>query len=226
MTYWPRFLRSSVGRKQVVALTGLGLIVFLLAHLAGNLLILAGPEAFDGYAGALENNPLLIPVELVLAATFLIHIALALKLNVENRRARPQRYLVPNSRGQRNVFNSTMVFSGAITLIFLVIHLINFKFAAREVRLEDGRVIDGSLYWLVVHFFKSSRLYVLWYLFAVLVLGSHVAHGFNSLFQTLGVKPDAYSRLIQILSLILGALLAIGYGSLPLFAVFFVEYPK
>lgn len=214
-----RALNSSIGKKQLVAITGLGLCGFLVAHLAGNFLIFAGPEAFDGYAKSLEDNPLLIPMEAGLLAIFLVHIALALKSFLENRKARPQSYVMKESAGRENVMNKTMPISGVIILAFVVFHLIEFKFGDRNVTLADGRAVD-SLYWLVVTYFQSSILYVVWYVFAVCVLGAHVGHGLQSACQTLGINHPKYTPAIKWASVGFGFVVAVGYGILPIYCLF------
>lgn len=225
MSLLTRVLRSSVGRKQIVALTGLGLLGFLALHLAGNLLLLVGPEKFDAYAHSLEENPLLIPAEIGLAAVFLIHIAMALKLNLENRAARPQGYLARGSRGARNAANSTMAFSGILVLVFVIVHLLNFKFASRSATFPSGAVREGSLYWVVVAYFQRNLLYVAWYLAAVAVLALHLSHGFQSVFQTLGLQHPKYRRAIEWAGAAVAFIVALGYGVLPVYACFFVKSP-
>ncbi len=227
MSLLRRTLRSSIGRKQIVAITGLGLVLFLVGHLAGNLLLLIGHEAFDEYAQMLEKNPLLIPAEIILLSMFLVHVGLALKTNLENRSARSQAYIVSGSTGKKNFFNSTMVATGIITLIFLILHLIHFKFGERPVgRFPDGTVLEGSLYVAVVLYFKESFLAVVWYVVAVTVLSFHVTHGFQSAFQTLGIHHNRYTPMIRWTSIGLGAIIAIGYSILPLYCKFGVELER
>lgn len=225
MTLLRRVLRSSIGRKQLVALTGIALMGFLVVHLAGNLLLFAGREAFDDYAAFLESNPLLIPAEIVLLALFLVHIGLALQVNYENRRARATRYVVQKTRGAKNPANTTMVFSGLIVLIFMVLHLLNFKFADRvPVTTETGETIE-SLYWVVINFFQASFFYVVWYILAVCVLGLHVSHGFRSVFRTLGLEHPGYMGALRWCGIGFGVIVAVGYSVLPIYA-YFQELPQ
>jgi succinate dehydrogenase / fumarate reductase cytochrome b subunit len=219
MTWFGRVLASSVGRKQLVALTGLLLCGFLIFHLAGNLLILAGAEKFDAYAKFLHDNAALVIVaEIGLIALFVTHIGLALRLTAENHRARGGRYGVRNDRGSRTVASETMAVSGLIVLAFLVIHLINFKFADRT-----ASPYDGSLYRVVVSLFQGSVGYVIWYVIASCVLGLHLSHGLQSAFQTLGVQHPRYSPWLRRAGYGFAALIAVGYSILPIFARWYAE---
>lgn len=204
---------TSIGKKQCVAITGLLLCLYLLLHLVGNLFLFAGPETYNGYAKALEENPLLLPAEIALLLLFVFHIYFALRVTAENRRARPVSYVIEASEGTRTLASSTMWISGLITLVFLGIHLYNFRF-------PDERRHD--LYRLVVTTFQNPA-YAAWYLFAVVVLGLHVGHGLQSAFRSLGVMHPVYTRIIKWSSRIFGVVVAAGYGCLPVWAYFFTR---
>ena len=197
---------KSIGKKQLMALTGLGLCVFLAVHLAGNLLVFKGPEAFNGYARSLEANVLLLPAEIALALTFVLHVALAIRVTLDNRAARPVRYVVKVSEGTSTIASRTMFLSGSLTLVFIVLHLIHFKFAGAE---------RQDLHRLVLTTFHSLP-YVVWYVFAVCVLGMHVGHGFQSAFRTLGVMHPNWTPLIRWTSRVFGVVVAAGYASIPI----------
>jgi succinate dehydrogenase / fumarate reductase cytochrome b subunit len=198
-----------------MALTGLALCGFLVIHLAGNLLLFAGAEKFNGYARFLEENPLLIPAEIVLFLTFALHIYLGVRVSLENRRARPDRYAVQGKKGGRTLASSTLWISGGITLVFLVLHLIHFKLADRT---------GTTLYHIVVTAFHSLP-YSAWYVLAVCVLGLHVGHGMQSACRSLGLHHPKYAPAIRWASYLFGALVAIGYASLPIWAYLFTRNP-
>lgn len=224
MSLLGRALRSSIGKKQIVALTGLALVLFLVGHLAGNLLLLLGQEAFDAYAAALEGNPLLIPIEIILLTIFLLHVGLALKSSLENRSARDEAYVIRGNRGKKNFANSTMVFSGVVILVFLILHLLHFKFADRPAGLlPDGTILEDSLFVTVVLFYKQSLAQTAWYVLAVCIVGFHVSHGFQSAFQSLGIHHGRYTPCLKWTSVGLGIVLALGYAILPLYCRFAVE---
>lgn len=215
MTWIGRFLTSSIGRKQTVAVTGLLLCIFLILHLLGNLLLVAGRAGFDEYALFLEEKPLLvIGGEIALAILFFAHIGLASRLAFENRLARQARYVVRNDRGAATTASRTMFLTGAIVLVFLVLHIANFKFGERP---------DGSLYLLVVGTFQDSVGWVVWYVFANAALGLHLSHGVQSAFRTLGLQHPKYTPWIRNLSLAFAIVIATGYIFLPVYCRWFVE---
>ena len=207
---------SSIGKKQAMALTGLGLCAFLVVHMSGNFLLFAGPEKFNGYANYLEHHPLLIPAEIGLALLFLVHIVLAARVTLENRRARPVRYAVQHSEGGRSFASSTMWISGAVTLVFLILHLKHFKFG--------GEAKTANLHLLVVTTFHSVP-YVVGYVAAVSILGLHVGHGVQSAFRTLGIDHPRFNPLIRWGSCLFGVYIAVGYASLPIWAYLATRSP-
>jgi succinate dehydrogenase / fumarate reductase cytochrome b subunit len=213
MTWLYKSFSTSIGKKQLMAITGLALVGFLVLHLGGNLLIFLGPEAFNGYAQRLEENPLLIPAEIALLLLFIAHVLLALIVSVGNRRARPSRYARKAREGGKTIASSTMLLSGSLILVFIVIHLINFKFASRE---------GTTLYHLVIDKFHSLP-YVCWYVAAMVVLAFHVGHGFQSAFRTLGFVHPKYTPALIWVSKGLAVAFAVGYGAIPIWAYIFAR---
>ena len=197
-------LTSPVAKKMIMAVTGLIWYGFLVGHLLGNLLLLKddGGATFDAYATFLINHPLLIPAELFLILTFFTHVYMAVKLSVENRRARPTQYQMTKSSGGRNFASSTMAYTGSFTLIFIILHLVTFKYGER---------IDGSLYMLVENTFQQTG-YVVWYVLAMAILGFHLFHAFQSAFQTLSIR----SKKVQKIGLSLCVIIASGFALLPI----------
>ncbi len=120
-------LRSTIGKKLIMAVTGLLLYGFALTHMAGNLLLIPGQEAFDAYAHLLETNPLLPLAELGLVALFGVHIACAFSLTFDNKKARPVDYDDKQWAGARSLGSSTMIISGVVVMVFLVIHIYDFR---------------------------------------------------------------------------------------------------
>src|SRR5262245_8333864 len=136
MLGWPcmnllRYFNSSVGKKFIMAVTGLLLSGFLVVHLAGNLLLLKGEAVFNHYAEALEANPALPIAEIALAAIFVFHIIVGLKLAFENKQARPTPYEVSASKGGKTFASLTMPYTGSLLLVFLFVHLKTFRFTER-----------------------------------------------------------------------------------------------
>lgn len=205
---------SSIGKKVWVACAGLLLCVFLVTHLAGNLLLLVGEGTFNHYAETLEENPLILPAEIILAALFLGHILISLHLKHKNRKARPVRYEVSNDKGARTWGSRTMTYTGLLLLAFLIVHIRTFKFG------EESQ----GLFHLVITAFEN-KAYALFYVLAMAALGLHLSHGFQSAFQTLGVNHPRYAPLIKKSGLAFALIVAGGFAILPVWACFFRTAP-
>jgi succinate dehydrogenase / fumarate reductase cytochrome b subunit len=209
------FFNSSVGKKQVLALTGLALCGFLVTHLAGNLLILCSAESFNTYAHKLITNPLLIPAEIVLASLFLSHIGLAIKLTVENKAARPVGYYVKTRSGRGATFaSSTMPVTGMIVLVFMILHLIHFKFGPEYFATYNG-IEMRDFHKLIMETFSKPG-YVAWYVFAQICLGIHVSHGFSSAFQSLGINHPKYTPSLNCISKLYALAITVGFCLIPI----------
>lgn len=205
-------VHSSIGRKVMVAAAGILLCGFLVTHLAGNLFLLVGEGPFNRYAEALEENPLLLPAELGLAALFLIHIVTTLWLKWENRQARPVGYAIEASKGGRTPGSRSMALTGTFLLAFLIVHLKTFKFADKP---------DG-LFRLVMDSFARTP-YTLFYVAAMAGLGLHLSHGVQSAFNTFGVNHPKYTPLIKKAGMGFAALIAGGFALLPIWACYLVK---
>lgn len=213
------YLGVSVVKKQVMGLTGLLLCGFLVGHLAGNFLIFLGPEYFNAYGHALITNPLIYVAEAGLGALFIVHVGMAVKLILENNKARPVKYYMKTPTGRGSSFaSSTMPYTGALTAVFLVLHILQFKYGPYYTIVHGG-VEMRDLYRLVVEFYQSP-LAVLWYVVCMISLGIHVKHGFWSAFQSIGFSHPRYTPVLRNLSIAFAALVALGFASLPLFCFF------
>lgn len=204
-----RFLESSIGKKMMVAVAGLLLCGFLITHLLGNLLLFVGPGAFNKYAQTLEHNPLLPLAEIGLTVLFLIHIALSVRARIANAAARPIGYQVAADKGARTPGSRSMAISGSLILLFLIVHLKSFRFAAKEMR-------ESDMYQLVTSAF-TNPLYAGFYVLALIALGLHLSHGFQSGFQTLGLNHPRYTPLIRKAGLAFAVLVALGFISMPVY---------
>jgi succinate dehydrogenase / fumarate reductase cytochrome b subunit len=212
---------SSVGTKLLLALTGLALVGFLIVHLAGNLLLFWGPEKYNGYAHALISNPLVVPAELGLIAIFLLHVGKAMANFLANRQARPVAYETKAWAGgpsRKTWASTTMILSGLITLVFVPLHLVTFKYGADYASAEAG---VRDLYRLLIEVFQHPG-YVLYYVFAMAIIGLHLRHGVSSSLQSLGLIPARWTRAF----LTAGLLVALAVGGLfvliPVYIYFFV----
>lgn len=213
-------LKSSIGKKQIVAVTGLAMILFLVGHLAGNLFIFAGPEAFNGYAKKLAGlRPGLLVVEFGLLAVFLTHAHVTLLLVLENIKASGgSRYAVANTRGQRSWATKLRVYTGLFLLGFVVWHLLDFTFSDHH---GPRSLLNGEslgLYGVVYSSFLDpihSALYII----AMGCLGFHLAHGVQSFMQTFGLSHPKYTPMVQKISNVFAFLIAGGFSSIPIYVL-------
>ena len=208
---------TSIGSKILIALTGLALGIFLIAHLAGNLLFLLGPDAFNQYAHGLVSNPLVYVAEAGLMAVFLLHIGKTLTGFLANRAARPERYAAnkwaktKNAASRKSLASTTMIVTGTIMLLFVVSHLITFKFGTYYETADGVR----DLYRLQVEIFSHPG-YVAFYLVAMGVIFAHLWHGLSSAAQSLGIDHPNWTPRIVVLGRAVTAVIAGGFFILPI----------
>ena len=214
-------LNSSIAKKQIVAVTGLVLVLFVIAHLAGNLFIYGGPRALNGYSRQLHSfGPLLLLARLGLLAAFLTHVVVTYFLVLENIKARgPKRYQVdapPLSWSQR-----LMPYSGAYLFLYVIWHIMDFALIDQQ---GPRSFINGhsyGLYGVVVNAF-ADPLQVLLYIIAMCFLGLHLAHGVESFIQTLGFKHARWANGLKSFSEYFALAMVIGYSSIPVYVYFIV----
>jgi succinate dehydrogenase / fumarate reductase cytochrome b subunit len=194
MSTFRRAFSSSVGTKLLIGLTGLALFVYLILHLIGNALIFAGRDFFNEYSHKLISNPLIVPIEIGLLAIFILHIYKAVRMWLANQAARPVRYAKRERAGhtsRKSLSSSTMILSGIVTLLFVLIHVKQFKYGTWYVAAGDGAVRD--LYRLEREVFQSP-IWVAFYAISTLIVGLHLRHGISSAFQSLGLDHPVYTR--------------------------------
>jgi succinate dehydrogenase / fumarate reductase cytochrome b subunit len=217
-----RALSTTVGSKFLVALTGLLLVGFLVAHLAGNLLILLGGDKFNAYGHALISNPLVIPAELGLLGLLLVHMFKAIAHVLRGRGARPQGYEKKTWAGgpsRKSWASTTMALSGIFLLTFLVVHIVTFKFGPYYPSAEAG---VRDLQRLVVEVFKNP-LYAAGYVVAMGIVGMHLRHGISSAFQSLGLMSNsAWTTRLLGLGLTLAVVIAGGFALIPVWVYLFL----
>jgi succinate dehydrogenase / fumarate reductase cytochrome b subunit len=214
-------MSSTIGTKVIIALTGIALFGFLVTHLAGNLLILAGPGAFNSYSHKLISNPLIYIAEAGLALLFVVHIWKTVGNYARNRGARPAAYAVKKPAGHtsRKTLSSTwMIFSGTMILIFLVLHIWTLKFGAYYASAEPG---VRDIYRLTVETFSKPG-YVIWYVFAMILVGMHLRHGISSALQSLGAIPEGVTRTVLVAGAVVAVLIAGGFALIPVWVYLFL----
>jgi succinate dehydrogenase / fumarate reductase cytochrome b subunit len=219
---------STVGKKLLTGMTGVGLMVFIVLHLAGNLNLLIGKDAFNGYTHKLEGlGELLVIGELGLLAVFLLHIASAVGVWRRNRSARAVRNRVVHSKGppsRETLASRSMIVTGGVLLVFTALHVFQFRFGPSVhegyvTRLDNEQVRD--LHRLVVETFQQLP-FVVTYMAVMLFLGMHLRHGFWSAFQSIGALTPRLRPLAFSAGVVVAALLALGFFILPLYLYLFV----
>ena len=218
MGWLSQSLNSSIGKKFVMAVTGICLILFLIIHLLNNLSMYLGPETYTTVVKSLDGiKPLIRVIEIILAVVFFFHILNGTRLWWENRKARPEKYAVNGSSKNSTLFSRTMIQTGSIVFIFLILHLqtmwYSFNFGSAHA--------DHSYYYFVADSFHNSILLSGFYIVAVILLGFHLNHGFQSAFQTFGWNHKKYFPLIEKIGFIYSIIMAIGFASIPVYFLFF-----
>jgi len=187
-----RVFSTSVGTKLLIGITGLALFIYLLIHIAGNLLVFFGPAVFNRYAYVMEvGNPLLPVIEIGLLLVFLLHVYKAVRMFVANQSARPVGYVRKKYAGRpsrKSLASSTMIVSGLWLLIFIVIHVKAFRFSPEYEWPAGGR----DLYRQEMETF-ANPLMVGFYVLSMVIVGSHLWHGVASSFQSLGADNATWT---------------------------------
>ena len=214
---------SSIGKKFLMSLAGIFLILFLLVHLSINLLVILfdDPMVFNRAANFMAGNIVIKVVEIVLFGALLLHVIYALILQIQNWIARPRRYTKANY-SNTSFFSKFMIHTALIILTFLVIHFMDFYF-----RFKFGSageiVVNGEVYHdfatEVVDKFKMLP-FVIFYIAAFMFLGFHLIHGFQSAFRTLGLDNRKYTPVVQALGVIYSVVVVAGFSVIPLVIYF------
>jgi succinate dehydrogenase cytochrome b subunit len=211
------FFRSSVGKKFVVAITGVILIVFVLGHLLGNLQIFLGPDWINSYAEHLrELGPFLWVIRAFLLINVLLHIFYTISLALENRRARPERY-AKKEHIKATFASRSMALSGLVVLAFILYHLAHFTVRVTDPRfllLKADPLNRYDVYSMMVYGFQNyfvSGFYVL----GMFLLALHLSHGSSSFFQSLGLNDKKLAPRLATAGRVLAWLIFAGYVSIP-----------
>jgi succinate dehydrogenase / fumarate reductase cytochrome b subunit len=216
MSWLVTYVRSSIGAKHVMAVTGLLLILFVIVHMLGHFGMFAGRDAYNTYAHTLQSLGALKWIArgglLVLAV---VHVGAALRLVAINNAARPVAYAM--YKPKRTTFAArTMRWTGLIVLAFIVYHLVHFTFG--QIQPEYFHKLDPAgrydAYSMYVRGFQNLGVYIS-YLVAMALLCIHLSHGTSSLFQSLGLRHPKYSPLLDKIGPLAGLLFFVGYMAPP-----------
>ncbi len=211
---------SSIAKKQIVAVSGLLLVGYLVFHLTMNLLIYFGPNAFNRFPEAAKATGNVLHVaEAGLAAIFLIHIMFTVWVVIENRRARGKGYEVKRATGKRSLATRLMPYTATVLLLFLIIHLRDYTLADHHGYRSVIGAQNLGLFGLVINSFQNPFRMV-FYLIAMFSVGFHLAHGIQSVFQSFGVNHPTYTPAIQKISTAIGLFFAVAFSSIPLWGYY------
>jgi len=212
--YW----QSSIGKKLVVAVTGLAMVLFLAGHLTGNLLIYAGRDAFNEYAEFLHSaghGALIWIARIGLLVVVTLHVWATILLTKENRSARKQEYAY-KATIQASKSSRLMIWSGLTILAFIIFHILHFTV---RVNSHLSTLGETDPYRMVIAGFQAgflNFLVVLFYIIAMTLLCSHLSHGVASIFQTLGLRSKKASELIHKISVGYAVVIWAGFISIPI----------
>ena len=217
-----RLLTSSIGRKFVMGITGLGLCGFLVVHLAGNLFLYHGADKFNDYAHKLHEQEWLPLAEAGLFGLFVLHIVLAFVTTFENKSARSIGYGRKQTKIRGTIFANPpanwMFISGAVILGFLILHIADMKLGMRpDVKYLDEH--DPAAPFANTTAVLKTPLSAAVYILGTIFLGFHLSHGFSSAFQSLGLNHPKYTPLVKIVSVVFAIIVAAGFCSLPIMAI-------
>ncbi|HMU69800.1 MAG TPA: succinate dehydrogenase cytochrome b subunit [Chitinophagales bacterium] len=226
MNWFSTFLTSSIGRKVVMAVTGLFLISFLIVHCTINAMIFFndGGESFNKAAHFMGTNVIIRTMEIVLFLGIILHIVQGFMLSAKNRAARPTGYAVTNPGANSKWYSRSMTLLGTLILLFLVMHISHFWTHSRlggiggispldETMIGDKEVLN--LYALMISTFQSPVVLIV-YILGVISLCWHLVHGFQSAFQTLGVNHKKYTPVIKGIGIVFSILICALFAAMPL----------
>jgi len=211
------FYRSSIGKKFIVAVTGIILMLFVIGHLLGNLQIFIGPDWINGYAQHLRDlGPLLWVIRGVLIITVLLHIFFTILLAIENKRARPKGY-AKKETVKASFASRHMVVSGLVVLAFIIFHLLHFTVRNIDPRfplLKNDPLNHYDVYSMMVYGFQNVYVSA-FYIVGLFLLTLHLTHGSSSFFQSLGLNNQKLTPRLALAGRILAWALFVGYAAIP-----------
>ncbi len=212
------FYDSSVGKKILMSATGIFLCVFLIEHLMGNMLLFVGEEVYDTYSEFLAHNVYLFiimrTIEIGLFVSMFLHAYLGINLYFKNKATRPQKYEMKKAPEGTLLASRVTMITGTIVLLFLIIHLKSFFYPTR---FTSEKL---SPYQLVAEAFANPA-YSIFYIVALVFLGYHLRHGFQSAFQTLGLRTKSYIKLLDAIAVFFWLVIPLGFATMPIYFLWF-----
>jgi len=219
-----KFVNASIGRKFLMSISGLFLILFIAVHLTVNLLLIFDDsgDLYNNAAHFMVTNPFIRTMEPILGLGFLIHIIWSFILEYRYLNARPIRYSKRKSGANSSWESRNMFVLGALVLVFLIIHIIDFYWVIRfRPEVMESATVSGlemeDTYTLVANLFKTSIIYDIFYVIGAVLLGFHLSHGFWSAFQTLGMNNKNWMKRLQSVGMVYALIVAVGFSVIPLY---------
>ena len=204
--------QSTIGRKFLMALSAMFLLVFLLIHLSVNLLSIFSEDAFNTASHFMGYNPLIqFVMQPVLVAGVIFHFVMGFVLEMKNKNARPVKYAVANNSGNSSWSSRNMIISGAVILAFLGLHMYDFWMHEMNYKYVEALSISETRYWEELHAKFADLWRVIFYAVSFVLLGLHLSHGFQSSFQSIGARHPKYLKCVNTLGTWYSILIPLGF---------------
>ena len=204
--------QSTIGRKFLMALSAMFLLVFLLIHLSVNLLSIFSEDAFNTASHFMGYNPLIqFVMQPVLVAGVIFHFVMGFVLEMKNKNARPVKYAVANNSGNSSWSSRNMIISGAVILAFLGLHMYDFWMHEMNYKYVEALSINETRYWEELHAKFADLRRVIFYAVSFVLLGLHLSHGFQSSFQSIGARHPKYLKCVNTLGTWYSILIPLGF---------------
>lgn len=203
---------SSIGRKYAMALSAMFLLIFLVMHLSVNLLSIFGETAYNNASQFMGYNPLIqFLMQPVLMAAVIFHFVMGFILEIRNNRARPVKYAMNKGEANSTWMSRNMIITGAVILAFLALHMYDFWYHEMNYKYIEGLPVEENRFWGDLHGKFSSIWRVVIYVISFVLLGLHLAHGFQSSFQSIGARHPKYTPFIKAFGTWYSVLIPLGF---------------
>ena len=206
------FLNSTIGRKYAMALSAMFLLLFLIMHLSVNLISVFSPSAFNSASEFMGYNPLIqFLMQPILGFAVIFHFVMGFVLELKNRSARPVKYAMNNGSANSTWMSRNMIISGLVVLVFLGLHMYDFWWHEINFKYVEANTPDNERFWHELHAKFADAWRVIFYIIAFVLLGLHLAHGFQSSFQSVGARHPKYTPVIKALGTWYSILIPAGF---------------
>ena len=209
---------SSIGRKYAMAISAMFLLSFLILHLVVNLLSLFGPTVYNNASNFMGYNPLVqFVMQPILVAGVVFHFVMGIILEIKNNSARPIKYGMNNRAANSTWMSRNMLITGAVILAFLGLHMFDFWYHEMNYKYIEGLPVEQERFWTDLHNKFESPIRVVLYIISFVLLGLHLAHGFQSSFQSIGARHPKYTPVLKAFGTWFSILVPAGFIAIALF---------